>query len=169
MSGLVATSISGLVGLYFISANVFAEWLPLSEDNLHDPDSPAIAILQEPGQALSVLAPDTAGNKVDWLTALRLGEIEPRTNIFPETKIEVLDQDILMKETSDMPMVLFPHEAHTLWLDCSNCHDKLFKREIGTTEFGMFDILAGRYCGQCHGAVAFPLTECKRCHSVSRK
>ena len=32
----------------------------------------------------------------------------------------------------------------------------------------MLLILAGEKCGLCHGAVAFPLTECLRCHSVQR-
>ena len=32
----------------------------------------------------------------------------------------------------------------------------------------MMLILQGEKCGLCHGAVAFPLTECLRCHSVSR-
>jgi hypothetical protein len=31
----------------------------------------------------------------------------------------------------------------------------------------MQKILDGEQCGVCHGAVAFPLTECRRCHSVS--
>jgi hypothetical protein len=26
----------------------------------------------------------------------------------------------------------------------------------------------GEHCGRCHGAVAFPLTECTRCHSVQQ-
>jgi ribosomal protein L40E len=30
----------------------------------------------------------------------------------------------------------------------------------------MFAILQGEFCGRCHGAVSFPLTECRRCHSV---
>jgi hypothetical protein len=32
----------------------------------------------------------------------------------------------------------------------------------------MNQILHGEQCGLCHGAVSFPLTECNRCHSVSR-
>jgi c(7)-type cytochrome triheme protein len=67
-----------------------------------------------------------------------------------------------------MPVVLFPHKRHTEWLDCSNCHDKLFKEEIGASHISMFQILAGEQCGVCHGAVSFPLTECNRCHSVLR-
>jgi len=154
------------LGLAMSSA--YAEWMPLANDNLHDPDGPAVEVLQEPGQALSELPPDTAGNKVKWVEALSQGDINPRSQIYPETKMETLDQNILFEETSDMPMVMFPHDKHTAWLDCSNCHDAIFPRKAGATKFGMFDILAGRYCGLCHGAVAFPLTECKRCHSVSR-
>ncbi|GBE07322.1 hypothetical protein BMS3Bbin11_01806 [bacterium BMS3Bbin11] len=157
-----------IICLLFSPGILAADWKPLSADNLHDPYSQAIEILQEPAAALSVLPPDTVGNHVRWVEALQNGEISPRSNIFPETKVEILDEDILFNETSDMPIVLFPHDKHTAWLDCNNCHDKIFKKKTGATKFGMFDILSGRFCGRCHGAVAFPLTECKRCHSVSR-
>ena len=144
-------------------------WLPLRKDGLHDPQSPAIDILQEPASALSALPPDYVGNQVRWVTALREGYITPRTNIYPETKIQVLDKDIFMTETAGMPIVRFPHRPHTEWLDCANCHDQIFQRKAGATPVNMFAILQGEYCGRCHGAVAFPLTECSRCHSVPRK
>ena len=144
-------------------------WKPLAQDGLHDPLSPAINLLQEPAEALSQLPPDTAGNNVAWVRALRERYIEPRTNIFPETEIEVLDMDIIMEKTGELPLVLFPHKAHTEWLDCKNCHDRIFKEKVDANPINMFAILAGQYCGQCHGAVAFPLTECNRCHSVGRK
>ena len=67
-----------------------------------------------------------------------------------------------------MPMVRFPHRQHTAWLDCSNCHDQLFGQTAGATTINMMLILQGEKCGLCHGAVAFPLTECLRCHSVVR-
>lgn len=143
-------------------------WKSLAEDGLHDPLSPAIGLLQEPAQALSLLPGDTAGNKVAWIRALREGYIEARTNIFPETKIEVLDMDIIMDQTGELPLVRFPHKPHTEWLDCSNCHDKIFVEKVDANPINMFAILSGEYCGQCHGAVAFPLTECNRCHSVVR-
>ena len=143
-------------------------WKPLTEDGLHDPESPAIGLLQEPADALMLLPPDSAGNKVDWIRALRESYIEPRTNIFPETKIEVLDMDIVMDQTGEMPLVLFPHRPHTEWLDCENCHDRIFVKQVDANPINMFSILAGEYCGQCHGAVAFPLTECNRCHSIAR-
>lgn len=143
-------------------------WQSLVEDGLHDPESPAIGILQEPADALSLLPPDNAGNKVAWIRALREGYIAPRTNIFPETKIEVIDMDIIMENTGELPLVLFPHKPHTEWLDCKNCHDKIFVEKVDANPINMYAILSGNYCGQCHGAVAFPLTECNRCHSVAR-
>ncbi len=144
-------------------------WLLLTDDNLHDPENPALPLLQEPAEALAVLAPAQEGNFVDWVAALRSGEISPRTNVYPETKIRVIDLDILMTDTAAMPVVRFPHRPHTEWLDCKNCHDKIFVAKRGANPVNMFRILQGDYCGQCHGAVSFPLTQCQRCHSVPRE
>ena len=147
-----------------------AERVPLAKDGLHDPANPMLKLLQDPRDALAKLPPDKVGNKVRWVKALDDGVITPRTNILPETKVNLLDLDVLMQQTGEMPMVLFPHRQHTAWLDCSNCHEQIFKPKAGgNPKMNMFEILDGKYCGQCHGAVAFPLTECKRCHSVERK
>jgi len=159
--------------LYLLLAPAVAQsqaqgWKPLSEDGLHDPQNTAIELLQQPAEALSQLPPDTVGNKVLWNRALREQYIQPRTNIYPETKIEIIDMDIIMDKTGEMPLVLFPHRPHTEWLDCSNCHEKIFIKKVDANPINMFAILSGQYCGQCHGAVAFPLTECNRCHSVAR-
>ena len=143
-------------------------WKPLNKDGLHDPESPAIHILQEPSTALSLLPPDNVGNKVSWIKALREQYIEPRTNILPETDIEVIAMDIIMERTGELPMVLFPHKPHTEWLDCDNCHDQIFIEKVDANPVNMLAILSGEYCGRCHGAVVFPLTECNRCHSVVR-
>lgn len=159
--------------LMLVAASGNAEeitWKPLAKDGLHDPEAPTITVLQEPAAALSALPKGKfeVGNQVDWVKALRDGYINPRTNIFPETKIQVLDLDILFEETSTLKMVLFPHKAHTEWLDCVNCHDQIFIPKKGANPVNMFSVLQGEYCGRCHGAVAFPLTQCDRCHSVSR-
>jgi c(7)-type cytochrome triheme protein len=143
-------------------------WLPLERDGLHDPANPALAFLQQPSEALSVLPPAREGDRVDWVQALRTGSIEPRTNIYPGTEISVLDLDVPMPDTAGMPMVLFAHRPHTEWLDCTVCHDKIFKQEAGANPVNMQAILQGEFCGQCHGAVAFPLTQCRRCHNVQR-
>ena len=145
-------------------------WRSLGDDNLHDPASPAIGVLQEPAEALSLMPPDVAGvgNQVNWVRALREGYIEPRAKVLEQTTVKVLDSEVLMMDTGEMPLVLFPHRPHTEWLDCSNCHEGIFKSKAGATPVNMFQILQGRYCGRCHGAVSFPLTECRRCHSVLR-
>jgi c(7)-type cytochrome triheme protein len=143
-------------------------WKRLAEDRIHDPASPAIGVLQEPGEALSILPSDVVGNKVRWVPALREGYIAPRAKMLEDTEVNILDSNVLMMDTGEMPVVLFPHEPHTEWLDCSNCHEAIFKSKVGATPVNMFQILQGRYCGRCHGAVAFPLTECNRCHSVPR-
>lgn len=145
-------------------------WSRLKADGLHDPKSPAVRDKQEPADALSALAkqaPDVGiGNQVRWVHALDQQLIAPRTNLWPDTKIRVLDQDIYLDIGGSMGVVRFPHRPHTMWLDCSNCHDHIFKSEAGATEITMLQILEGEQCGICHGAVAFPLTECNRCHSV---
>ena len=144
------------------------DWLPLARDGVHDPASPALELLQNPREALSALAPDTAGNQVRWVEALDKGQINPRTNLLPGTKVEVLDLDVLLNLRGGTPIVRFPHRQHTLWLDCSNCHEQLFKSKAGANRLSMMQILQGEQCGVCHGAVSFPLTECTRCHSVPR-
>lgn len=164
------------VGMWFAKAalsaemvsNTEAHWLPLAQDELHDPAVAKLGLLQNPSQTLSKLPRDGDGNQVDWVKALEQGFIKPYVNMRSDTRIKVLDLDVLRRNTGEMDMVLFPHKQHTEWLDCSNCHEWLFKSKAGATKFGMFDILNGDYCGRCHGAVAFPLTECKRCHSVPR-
>ena len=145
---------------------IYIDWKKLQEDGLHDPEAAGLQLLQQPEEALRLLPKDTAGNKVDWVRALRDNYIQPRSYLHEKKELEILDSDVLLKGTGDSPFVLFPHKAHTEWLECSNCHDKLFSAKAGATPITMMSILQGEYCGQCHGAVSFPLTECNRCHSV---
>ena len=64
-----------------------------------------------------------------------------------------------------MPDVVYPHKQHTQWLDCSNCHPAIFIPQKGANQISMASILLGEKCGVCHGKVAFPVSECRRCHS----
>lgn len=156
-----------LLGIGFTATGLLAEnWSSLENDGLHDPSSPSLRLLQDPEQALSVLVPDSAGNKVDWVAAVRQGQIQPRTSVDGSRTPEEHDSNIVMKNTLSLPAVLFPHDAHNLWMSCEMCHDKIFKAEIDSNDISMSKILDGEYCGLCHGAVSFPLTECDRCHSV---
>ncbi len=104
---------------------------------------------------------------VDWAEALRSGKITPKDAIDPNAKIKPpLDLDVVIQTKSKyQPDVVFPHKIHTMWLDCENCHDAIFKPKAGgNPEMRMVDIAAGQYCGRCHNRVAFPLTDCLRCH-----
>lgn len=145
-------------------------WVPLAKDKVHDPRGPSIKELQEPGAGLSQLPAHPSGNRVLWAKALDRGAISPRRSITPtETKMQVLDMDVLLNLNGSFPAVRFPHKIHTQWLSCDNCHEQLFKSRIGANKINMYRILQGEQCGLCHGAVAFPLTECTLCHSVNRQ
>lgn len=143
-------------------------WKPLAADGVHDPASPAVKQLQEPSAALSKLPAETAGDRVGWGEALRKGLIAPRAGVDPKsgTDTTVLDVDVLLSPNGSLPPVRFPHRDHTRWLDCANCHPQLFQMQKGASQISMVRILDGEQCGVCHGAVAFPLTECKRCHNA---
>jgi len=169
-SAAVHAQIPGLQPTQRASDAPYPVQLPLNKDNIHDPAAPGVKMLQEPREGLAPLPKDYPGNYVHWVRALREGIIQPRTNILPGTEIRVLDLDVVLSNTGEMPLVVFPHRQHTEWLDCSNCHEKLFASKKGGTQgLNMFSILQGEFCGQCHGAVAFPLTECNRCHSKKRQ
>ena len=155
-----------LSGVGFAASLLAGNWNTLGNDGLHDPSNPSLRLLQDPAQALSVLVPDTAGNKVDWVAAARQGQIQPRTSLDGKRVPEQHDSVIIMRNTLSLPAVRFPHDAHNLWMSCEMCHDTIFKPEVDGNDISMSKILDGEYCGLCHGAVAFPLTECNRCHSV---
>lgn len=148
------------------SASYASEWRPLKDDGLHDPNNPALQWMQNPGDALGRLPSDSAGNRVDWVRALEDGYIRPRSTLTGDAEIKQLDTEIVMNDAGSLPGVMFPHRQHTRWLDCENCHEKIFISKAGATPVTMSKILEGEYCGVCHGAVSFPLTECNRCHSV---
>jgi c(7)-type cytochrome triheme protein len=143
-------------------------WAPLAKDGIHDPRNPGLKQKQEPADALSRLVPDTAGNLVRWVEALEKGQINPRAALNSGTQVRIRDDFILLNQRGGTPMVRFPHRQHTLWLDCTNCHDKPFLPKTGANKLSMMMILQGEQCGICHGAVAFPLTECSRCHNTPR-
>ena len=111
---------------------------------------------------------------VDWTKSIRDGLIKPRDSILdsqgppPETSEPA--PDVVIKSKLDfMPDVLFPHSAHTVWLKCSVCHPKIFKKKAGATPITMTGIWKGQFCGRCHDRVAFPTRNCFKCHSVPRQ
>lgn len=140
----------------------------LDASSFYDPGNPELSRLQKSGDATRNLPYDTIGFP-DWMRALREGLITPRSNLDGKGSMEVLDLDIIMKNTREMPHVRFPHRSHTLWLACSNCHPEPFKPIAGSTAIRMADIFRGQYCGMCHDRVAFiTFFSCNRCHSVAQ-
>lgn len=162
---------SALLAISLLPSLVWAEarsWPPIAKDGLRDPAGPAARLLQPPADALRGLASDAAGNQVRWVEALKQKQISPRSELRTRISTGEYDKDVFLNLDGGMPAVRFPHSVHNEWLDCSNCHDHLFKKKRGTSQISMFLILQGEQCGVCHGAVAFPLTECARCHSMKR-
>jgi c(7)-type cytochrome triheme protein len=138
----------------------------LREDRLHDPNNEAIKTLQDPHKAMEDFPYDRRGG-INWVKAIDKGIINPRMSLKGDEQMNIMDMDILFKNTGGMPWVRFPHLAHTRWLDCSNCHPAIFIPQKGANNVGMDAIIAGKYCGRCHDKVAFPLWTCERCHSVT--
>lgn len=149
---------------------ITGEVVPIAEDGIHDPTNiTALYGLQHPEEAMKNFPRDNAG-LIDWVKALELGHIAPRSDLLGEGKDLVpLELDIVFKNTGAMAPVLFSHKAHTMWLACKNCHPAIFPKQKGSTTMQMNDILNGQYCGLCHGKIAFaPTKNCMRCHSVKK-
>jgi c(7)-type cytochrome triheme protein len=139
------------------------------KDGIHDPASPGTGLLQPPKDAFAPLPKGKSGNYVDWVKALEAGKIEPRFDtVDPNVEPILLDLNIVREVKGSMPDVVYPHKQHTEWLDCSNCHPAIFIPQRGANEISMASILLGEKCGVCHGKVAFPVAECRRCHSQKK-
>jgi c(7)-type cytochrome triheme protein len=111
------------------------------------------------------------GNEIDWVEAIDKGVITPQTFLY-DKRIPVNSIKKLTIYSEWMWMYAhaqFSHEIHGRWLGCSSCHPAIFNLELKTTEgFSMLNILDKKYCGTCHGKVAFPIKDCKRCHPTMR-
>jgi c(7)-type cytochrome triheme protein len=110
---------------------------------------------------------------VDWAKAINEGLVKPREILSEKVNrprpedLEKFDGDILIRSKMKfMPDVIFPHAPHNVWLKCSNCHDKIFRKKAGGNGITMDGIWKGKWCGRCHDRVAFPTRNCFKCHSV---
>lgn len=142
---------------------------PPMKDGIHDPANEGTRILQPPKQAFQSLPDGHGGNYVDWVEALKENKIAPRWDLKdPAKQPLVMDLNIVREVKGSMPNVVYPHKQHLQWLDCSNCHPAIFIPQKGANTISMAEILLGRKCGVCHGKVAFPVSECRRCHSQKK-
>ena len=119
---------------------------------------------------------------IDWIKltedglALPKGALDPNDPLHESPVHYVFDEDgeediedIVMPVKSDsISPVLYPHTTHTWWLSCKSCHPARFDRTAGDTRMTMKEMGKGKYCGECHGKVAFPLEDCSRCHNKER-
>jgi c(7)-type cytochrome triheme protein len=110
------------------------------------------------------------GNGVDWEVAEQkrlvklvdyIEGLSVRRPALPVQKDFALNPKLL-----GMPEIIFSHAKHTVWSGCEGCHPEIFTGvKRGTTKYSMVEIFDGKFCGACHVSVAFPLTDCQRCHS----
>ena len=109
------------------------------------------------------------GNGVDWEAAESKGLIHPLDALAGVSVVRKPlqippDYDIAAK-INTLPEIVFSHKKHAVWGGCELCHPDVFTVKRGSTKFTMEEIFKGRYCGACHGTVAFPTTDCQRCHT----
>jgi len=143
--------------------------LPPSEDGIHDPANDGTLALQPPRDAFAPLPKSNSGNRINWVQALGKGHIAPRWDrLDGQAAPVVMDLNIVREVKGSMPDVVYPHKQHTEWLDCSNCHPQIFVPQKGANQISMAAILLGQKCGVCHGKVAFPVSECRNCHSKKK-
>lgn len=144
--------------------------LPPPKDGIHDPENEETHQLQVPREAFKDLSPANWGNQVNWVKSLTDGKIAPRFDrLDPTVQATVFDLNIVREVKGTMPDVVYPHKQHTEWLDCSNCHPAIFVPQKGANQISMAAILLGKKCGVCHGKVAFPVSECRLCHSKKKE
>jgi c(7)-type cytochrome triheme protein len=110
------------------------------------------------------------GNGIDWSAVQREKLINQVNAIDPANATLKLPENLRkpMKLGTAQPRsdVKFSHEEHFVELDCSSCHPDIFAIKKKSTEaFSMDSNIYGNFCGACHMQVAFPMNDCRRCHS----
>ena len=114
---------------------------------------------------------------INWAQVVRDKTIDPRFDLDSNAKPDdeaILDMNILFETKSDfMDNVIFPHFIHTWWLKCEVCHASvggpIFEPVAGGNDVKMIEMAGGKWCGRCHNKIAFPLADCKRCHTFPKK
>ncbi|MDH4285901.1 MAG: hypothetical protein OEV26_00555, partial [Gallionella sp.] len=140
--------------------------LPPSEDGIHNAASKGTRMLQTPLEAFAALPKSRKGNRVDWVKALDNKQIKPRADrLDSNAEMKIRDVQNVIPVKSSMPDVVFSHKIHTQLLACSNCHPEIYAEESGGNQINMSAFSRGEGCGICHNKVAFPLSECRKCHS----
>ncbi len=140
-----------------------------------DPNKPTseayrIGMSARPAALAGAGLPKDKFGLIDWVAVVDQGEIKPIGSLDPATpEIPPFEMDVVIKAKGDFVKdVLYPHKVHTYWLDCTSCHPTPFIMAKGQNKMSMVEISKGEWCGKCHGKVAFPLTDCSRCHTQEK-
>lgn len=120
-----------------------------------------------PAALTSTILPKDRYGLVDWAKSVKDNVITPRGSLDPkEEEMPAMDMNVVIETKSDfINNVNYPHYMHTWWLKCEVCHPAIFMPAKGQNNMTMSGIVQGQWCGRCHGKVAFPLTDCARCHT----
>ncbi len=110
------------------------------------------------------------GNGINWEKAEEDGLVKPVDFIegvsIKKPSLTIQKDFSLAAKVAGMPDIIFSHRKHTVWNGCELCHPDIFVGvKKGATKYSMVEIFEGKYCGACHTNVAFPLTDCQRCHT----
>lgn len=125
-----------------------------------------------PAALASNLLPKDKYGLIDWAKAVRENALTPRHSLDPDAEdIPSFDFNILIEAKSNFVKdVVFPHYIHTWWLKCEICHPKIFIPVRGANNMTMVGMIVdNKFCGRCHGKIAFPFTDCNRCHTSPKK
>jgi c(7)-type cytochrome triheme protein len=109
------------------------------------------------------------GNGINWIRAEKDGKLKVKDGASEKkerTGQKKSPSDSFIKpDEPAMPVIIFSHEEHAQWNGCDLCHPALFSEKKGEPKITMEAIMEGRFCGVCHGTVAFPVLDCQRCHT----
>jgi len=113
---------------------------------------------------------DKFGNGINWEKAAEDGLItlvDHIEGVSIKKPARPIEKDFSLKPKSQgMNEIIFSHKKHTVWNGCEVCHPDIFAGgKKGSTKYSMKEIEEGKFCGVCHGTVAFPQADCNRCHS----
>jgi len=113
---------------------------------------------------------ETLGNGINWEKAEQTGALRLVDQLegvsVKKGGMKIQGDFALKSKVEGMPDIIFSHAKHTVWNGCELCHPDIFVGiKKGATKYSMIELFDGKYCGVCHDKVAFPQTDCKRCHA----